>query len=325
MTEHAENKGQGDELRGNPGKHRARGEILDEFKAYLQALKRDPDTIRDYSLGVRRFFEFLDRQGVEDLRAVTREHVRIYQAELTQTDLTPHTVHARLRAVRRLYEYLEANNKVLMNPAMGVQMPKLTDRIPRTILTKSEMKRLLDAPDTSSFAGIRDKAMLEVFYSTGLRLGELCALTIYDIDVLNGYVRVNSGKGCKDRVVPIGHKARKYVREYMHKVRGRFTKKNRDERSLFVGSRCGRPIHPKYVTDLIHLYADSAGIRKNVTPHVFRHTCATHMLADGADVVHIQRLLGHVLLCTTQIYTRVAGREVKQTHNRTHPREKDKE
>jgi len=313
----------------NGGEDRARAGACDavraEFRDYLKARQRDPDTIRAYDLGLRRFFAFLDAAGVADLRAVTREHVRAYQDALMRGDLTTHTVHVRLRAVRRLYDFLEAGNRVLVNPAVAIRMPKLEDRLPRTVMTKAEVRRLLDAPDTSLPVGIRDKAMLEVFYSTGIRLAELCGLTVHDVDVLNGYVRVNNGKGCKDRVVPIGHKARRYVNEYLRKVRGKFTKKTRDERALFVGERGGRPIHPRQVQNIVHAYARAAGIARTVTPHVFRHSCATHMLADGADVVHVQRLLGHALLSTTQVYTRVARAEIKRTHARTHPRERDRD
>ena len=328
MTKPCENPGE-NRTRARKSRRRSksedgREEQLAAFIDYLKALKRDPSTIRTYAFGARRFFAWLDGIGVADLRAVGREHIRAYQAEVSETDLAPYTVHSRMRAVRRLYDYLEANGKVLLNPASGVRMPKLEHRLPRTVLTKREVRRILDAPDTSLPVGVRDKAMLEVFYSTGLRLAELCALTVYDVDVLNGYVRVNSGKGCKDRVVPLGYKARKYVNEYLRKVRGKFTKKNRDERALFVSNR-QRGFSTTRVCQIVRHYAALAGIRKRVSPHVFRHTCATHMLADGADVVHVQRLLGHVLLNTTQVYTRVAQRDVKATHGKTHPREKDKD
>ena len=292
---------------------------------YLRTLKRDKSTINSYAGCLNRFFVFLGKKGIGDLRAVTRADILEYQAELSTATWTIHTTHSHLRAVRRLYEFLDDQGKILMNPAVGIRMPKLERTLPRNVLTRSEMRKLLDAPDTSLPAGVRDRAMLEVFYSTGIRLAELCHLTIHDADLLNGYLRVNCGKGCKDRVVPLGRKARDYVNEYMRHVRGILTRKTRDERALFVGARHGGGLSTTRVNQIVRHYARRAGIRKKVSPHVFRHTCATHLLEGGADISQVQRLLGHVLINTTQIYTRVAQPEIKRTHKKTHPREKDRE
>lgn len=303
-----------------------RGEMLNAFREHLKVLKRSPATLAGYTEGLKRFFAFLDQQGIGDLRAVRRADIQAYQAALVASGrYATNTIHVRLRSVRRFYEYLDRTGKILINPALGFPLPKLENRLPRTVLTLGEMRRLLNAPDTSTLSGIRDKAMLEVFYSTAIRLSELCALTVYDADLNGGFLRVHSGKGAKDRVVPMGCKATKYVKEYVRHVRGLFTRNRRDERALFVGKQWGTPINPQIVGRLVRDYARKAGLKKRVTPHVFRHTCATHLVADGADVVHVQRLLGHACISTTQIYTRVAEREVKQTHRKTHPRERDAE
>jgi len=290
------------------------------LRDYLTTLKRDKSTIKGYATNLNRFFAFLKQKGITDLRAVTRENIRDYQAELSTATWTVHTTHAHLRAVRRLYEFLDDQGKILMNPTVGIQMPKLERSLPRNVLTRAEMRKLLDAPDTSLPAGIRDRTIMEVFYSTGIRLAELCHLTVHDVDLLNGYLRINSGKGCKDRVVPLGKKARKSLNEYMRHVRGFFTRTNRDERALFVSER-QRGFSTTRVNQIVRHYARLARIRKQVSPHVFRHTCATHMLEGGADISMVQRLLGHVLLNTTQVYTRVAQPDVKKTHHKTHPRD----
>ena len=167
--------------------------------------------------------------------------------------------------------------------------------------------------------------MLEVFYSTGLRVAELCHLSVHDVDLLNGYLRINCGKGCKDRIVPLGKKARQYLSEYLRHVRGGFTRKHRDERALFVAEFQGHDLSTTRVNQIVRGYARKAGIKKRISPHAFRHTCATHMLEGGADISQVQRLLGHVMINTTQVYTRVAATEIKTTHHKTHPREKDKE
>mgnify|MGYP000973494865 CR=1 FL=1 len=292
---------------------------------YLRTLKYDPSTVKGYAADLNRFFVFLDKKGVADLRAVTRADILDYQAELSTSTWTVHTTHAHLRAVRRLYEFLDDQGKILMNPAVGIRMPKLERALPRNVLTRSEMRRLLDAPDTSLPAGVRDRTMMEVLYSTGIRVAELCHLTVHDVDLLNGYLRVNCGKGCKDRVVPLGKKARAYVNEYMRHVRGILTRKMRDERALFVGERHHRGgLSTTRIDQIVRHYARRAGIRKKVSPHVFRHTCATHLLEGGADISQVQRLLGHVLINTTQIYTRVAQTDIKRTHKKTHPRERDR-
>ena len=268
---------------------------------------------------------FLDAQGVADLRAVTREHVRAYQAALMETDLTTHTVHARLRAVRRLYDFLEAGNRVLMNPAAAIRMPKLEDRLPRNVMTKAEVRRLLDAPDTSLPVGIRDKAMLEVFYSTGLRLAELCGLTVHDVDVLNGYVRVNNGKGCKDRVVPLGRVAGKCIESYVNGVRPELLRAAAGRPSataLFLSAR-GLPLSRTALASRIEHYARAAGLSQPVTPHTFRHSCATHMIRNRANLRHVQEMLGHKNLNTTEVYLHLTITDLKEAHHKFHPREKD--
>ena len=306
----------------NAVKHHAhaREKLLTDFREYLVTLKRAPGMVRATVRMVKRFLAFLDGRGL-DLRAATLRDIETYKRELQETgNYQTSTTHGYLYAVRNLYAWLERTGKVLIDPTDGLPLPKVRDAIPRTVLTLTEMRKLLNTPDTSTPCGIRDKTMLEVFYSTGLRLSELCALTVYDVDVAGGYVRVNQGKGAKDRVVPMGRKATQYVREYLRHTRGIFTKNRRDERALFVGHKGGR-IHFVIVERLIRDYARTAGIRKRVTPHALRHTCATHMLQGGANLSHVQKLLGHVNLTTTQVYTRVAAVEVKATHARTHPRE----
>jgi len=298
----------------------AREKLLTDFEEYLFARKLAPGMVRATVRLVKRFFAFLDGHDL-DLRAATVRDIEAYKRELQEAgNYQTSTTHGYLYAVRNLYAWLERIGKVLINPTDGLSLPKVRDAIPRTVLTLTEIRKLLDAPDTSTPCGIRDKTMLEVFYSTGIRLSELCDLTVYDVDVPGGYVRVNNGKGAKDRIVPMGRKATQYVREYLRHARGIFTQNRRDERALFVGQKGGR-IHILIVERLVRDYARTAGIRKHVTPHALRHTCATHMLQGGASLPHIQKLLGHVHLTTTQVYTRVAAVEVKATHARTHPRE----
>lgn len=330
MSQHTDNETLAAEPFENAGKHRARGGAREadtnlpaEFTAYLKALHRDPATIAAYGREVGRFLRRLTEKNIPDVRGVRRADLEAYQADLiTSGQYATNTVHVKMRSVRRFYDWLEQTGRILMNPTTGFRLPKLDRRLPRDVLTAAEVRRLLDAPDTSHRKGVRDKAMLEVFYSTGVRVGELCGLTIYDADLNNGFLRVNEGKGRKDRVIPLGHTAARYVKEYLRHVRGHFTRKCRDVRALFVGKR-GLAFTPSGIEVLVRQYAKAAAIGKHVTPHTLRHTCATHMLAGGADIVHVQRQLGHEDISTTQIYARVAQRDVKATHGKTHPREHD--
>lgn len=332
MSEDVENKPVGQNLLENGGEHITRtGEnrpdrdaALKAVTDYLATVKRYPNTIAANVRWLKRFFAFLDRKGIADLRSVKRADVLEYRDEVIRMSWSTHTKHAHLGAVRQLYTVLDNQGKVLMNPTFAIAMPRLERALPRNILTRSEVRQIMAEPDTSLPAGIRDRTMLEVFYSTGIRVAELCHLTVHDVDLLNGYLRINSGKGCKDRVVPLGKHAKKYIAEYMRHVRGLLTRKSREERALFVGNR-QHGLTTTRVNQLVRFYAKKAGIKKRVSPHVFRHTFATHLLEAGADISQVQRLLGHVLINTTQIYTRVTQPEVKRTHGKTHPRERQKE
>jgi integrase/recombinase XerD len=223
--------------------------------------------------------------------------------------------------LRRFFEHLESTDVILVNPCAGIRLPKIASRLPKVVLTQGEARALLDAPDTQTKIGIRDKAILEMFYSTGIRLAEMARLTIHDADYKNGFVRVTKGKGGKDRVVPLGRKACDYTREYLQKVRAEWSKTNRDERALWLSSRHPHgPLKSQAIEVMVKQYGREAGLQKNITPHVWRHTCATHLVADGANIAYVQRLLGHRSLRTTQIYTRTTIAEIKATHAKAHPR-----
>lgn len=287
-------------------------------------------TLKNYDGALDVFFRFLssthgDDLPLDDLREVSRDTVGAYRAWLLEQPYTKWTVCNRLQSVRRFFEHLESTDAVLLNPCDGLLLPKLEDRLPRAVLSKPEARRVLDAPDTQTFKGIRDKAMLELFYSTGIRLEEMTSLTVHDVDVRGGFVRIHKGKFARDRVVPMGNKACDYVREYLTKVRAVWSKQNRDERALWLSAiKPYRPLKSQVIQVMVRDYGKAAGIERRVTPHVWRHTCATHLVSSGANIAYVQRLLGHRSLETTQIYSRVAVGEVQQTHRKAHPRQKAK-
>lgn len=277
-------------------------------------------TLKSYAESLSCFFRFLIAVGVVDLREVTRETIRTYQQWLGEQPYTIWTRSARLQAVRRFCEHLEATDQVFLNPCAGLILVQADRGLPRTVLTRAEARAILDAPDVQWPKGLRDRAILEVFYATGIRLEELTRLTVMDLDLRQGFVRIHRGKFAKDRVVPIGRRAGDALRVYLT-VRARWTVQQRDESALWLASiEPHRPIRAQVIQVLVRTYAKQAGVTRRITPHVWRHTCATHLVANGANLVAVQRLLGHRSLATTQRYSRVAIPEIQQTFRRAHPR-----
>ncbi len=269
------------------------------------------------SLGT--FFRYLIGLGIEDLRSVDRETIRDYQLWLSSRGYTTWTKTTKLEGLRRFFEYLEKTDAVLINPCESLVLAKAGERLPKKIFTREEARKILDQPDTQTRCGIRDKAILELFYSTGIRLSEMWKLTIYDVDYTHGFLRINQGKFAKDRVVPMGKRACHSLREYITKVRSQWSKENRDERALWlIGVRPYRAIDKQAISVYMRNYIREAGLSGSA--HTWRHTCASHMVSTGANIAYVQRLLGHRSLRTTQVYTRVTALELKQTLKRFHPR-----
>jgi site-specific recombinase XerD len=298
--------------------------LLARFVEAQRARRLAPATIAGRRHSLETFFEYLAGVGVADIRAVTRQHTRDYLSWLLgRGGVKMATVHARIVALRRLFEHLEDTGAILLNPCLGLRLPKLPDRLPRHVLTRREVQAVLRQPDPQTPKGLRDRAILELFYSTGLRAAEMAALTIHDVDPRNGLVRVHQGKGGQDRVAPLGATASRYTRAYLREVRAKWSAENRGERALWLSSfKPHRPITQQVMRVMMKAHGRAAGLAQPVTPHVWRHTCATHLIANGGNVVHVQRLLGHRRLATTQIYTRVALPEIQATYRRSGPQPK---
>ena len=300
-------------------------ELLFLFREHLKVLNRTEATIGGYSGHVRLYLEGLTK----DIKAVTARDMEAYVAGLfahkseDNKEYATGTVIVKVRALKRFFEFLEDGNQIFINPMETIREPRKEKKLPRTVLTVEEVRKILDQPNLGTLIGIRDRTVLELFYSTGIRLNELCSLTVYDVDLQGGMLRINQGKGQKDRVVPMGKHAVRFLREYITKVRPGCTKKNNRVRSLIV-HRNGKPISRQVVSLLVRTYAREAGIKKKVSAHTFRHTFATELVRNGADIRAVQKMLGHVCLVTTQQYIRSLGLDLKKAHARSHPREKDK-
>ncbi len=301
-------------------------ELVFKFKEHLTVLNRSPSTINAYVDHLKGFLGAIDVAG---MRQVTRSMIEDYIAglyEYRKKDGTPYgsgTLCIKVRSVKRFFAFLEKTNIIFIDPAETIKEPKVQRNLPKRVLTKKEINKLLDQPNLGTLLGIRDRAIMEVFYSTGIRKEELCRLTIYDADLTEKMLRVNMGKGQKDRVVPMGKHAVRFLREYISRVRPHYTKKNRSIRYLFV-DRFGNSMGKQAVSVMVKKYGQSAKIKIPVNPHLFRHCFASDLIRNGADLMAVQKMLGHAYPSTTQIYIRSLGFDVKKVHQKTHPREKDK-
>lgn len=271
---------------------------------------------------------WLGDRGITAAQRVTPAVLADYLAHLKsrRTDynrpapspLSVKTLAAEASVLRSFFTWLAKRRVVLFNPAEELKLGDRSQPLPKSVLTEKEVQALLAAPGLDTL-GRRDRALLEMLYSTGLRRGELCALDLYDLDLASELVRVRHGKGGKDRYVPVGAHALEALRRYIHQARPELVVTPK-EPALFVAAITRRRLNVKTLNLVVRKHADAAGIPKRVTPHVLRHTCATHLLQGGADLRHVQALLGHASIATTQIYTRVAIADLVAVHRRHHPR-----
>lgn len=281
-----------------------------------------PRTPAAYMAHVKAFLEWLAAKGL-DLLELRAKDLHAYQSELyafRRKDGRPYAAAyqaVRLVVLKHLFRFLYRRGYLLHDPGAEIELPRLEKRLPRTILTNAEVRRILEAPDTKTPRGLRDRAMLETLYGTGLRVSELCNLTPYDVDTEERVLRVVLGKGRKDRNVPLTRAAAEAIEAYL--VKGRPKLIAQRTRFLFLQDRGGK-MDRATACRIVHEWADEASIKKHVTPHTFRHTVATHLLKGRADIRHIQALLGHASLGTTQRYTRVEVSDLKQVIERAHPR-----
>ncbi|MFQ5901637.1 MAG: tyrosine-type recombinase/integrase [Thermodesulfobacteriota bacterium] len=300
----------------------------ERYQNHLIVLNYSHRTIKNHMLLLNRFLAYLIKGGIQDIQSVTKETIRGYQTHLYQginSKGEPNTVSTQNKAlsvVKTFFHLLCEEGFLVGDPSKDITYAREPKRLPRSILTKKEMKKLLNAPDTKTILGYRDRTILEILYSTGIRKEEINNLTLQDIDYNEGYIRVNSGKGKKDRVVPMGKIACRYLENYIKAVRPSLIRDPYNNH-LFLSLR-GNRLSKNMVWEIVKRYAKKARIKKTVSPHTFRHTCATLMLRNKANIRHIQEMLGHTSLTSTQVYASVSIADLKEVHTRCHPREKDK-
>ena len=296
---------------------------LREFLDWTQAMAFSEDTVRQRSHSVRRFILWCVERGLSQPQDVTLSILERYQRHLyhyrkpSGEPLSFGSQASELTPIKAYFKWLTRTHRILYNPAAELMLPKLPRRLPRNVLSIADIETILNQPDVSTPAGLRDRTILEVFYSSGIRRAELTRLRLIDVDTRRGSLFVREGKGAKDRLVPLGERACGWVARYLAEVRPELLASG-DDGTLFL-TDYGEAFHPDTLGDYVKQIIVRAGISVPGACHLFRHACATHMLENGADIRFIQVLLGHTDLTSTQIYTQVSIAKLKEIHAATHP------
>lgn len=293
------------------------------FLEWMGTKAYSEDTLTSCKRVLKYFSDWCEDRGITKANEVTRPVIERYQRYLylyrkqDGEPLSLGTQNVRLVSLRAFFKWLVRNKIILYNPASELELPRKGCHLPRHVLTIKEVETILNSVDLSKPMGLRDRTILETFYSTGMRRTELCRLKRYDTDLNRGIVIIRHGKGRKERVVPIGDRALAWIKKYLWELRpGLVT--NPDDNTLFL-TQTGKPLTPKHLSRIVRVHVNVSGIGKEGSCHMFRHTMATLMLEGGADTRYIQQMLGHASLETTQIYTRVSIGKLKEVHDNTHP------
>ena len=292
--------------------------LIQEFSDYLRIEKRNsPHTVSAYRRDLSRFSAELAGQKVD---SVTTANIRDFLISLREQGLSPASVARSLSSIKSFFKYLCQDKQFQDNPAEILETPKRWRKLP-DVLSSEDVDNLLKCPDLESVLGLRDKAMLEILYASGLRVSELINLQVSQLDMQVGYLRT-LGKGSKERIVPIGAMAKRAVENYILNSRPALVSSRKDggkSEQLFV-TRRGRGMTRQGFWKLLKGYVSQANIRASVSPHTLRHAFATHLLERGADLRSVQQMLGHSDISTTQIYTHILGKRMLEIHQQFHPR-----
>jgi integrase/recombinase XerD len=300
---------------------------IQQFAEKLELLGYSKRVIADYPAYLRLFFKYLkDHENVLTVEEIKPEHIIGYHTHLQYSKrkngsyLSSATVRTRLNIVKTFYRVMRDENLVESDYAAGIILPRQRKALPRHVPGEKELKTLLDSIEPVDPITTRDRALLELLYATGVRSEECRSLAADQLDLTEKTLFVN-GKGSKDRIVPVGEWVLPYLREYLEAARPKLVNTREPSALLFL-SKNGRMITNCNLNDLIRKYCKRAGIENRITPHSFRHACATHLLKGGADIRYVQELLGHADLSSTQIYTKIDISFLKQAHSKYHPRER---
>jgi integrase/recombinase XerD len=292
-----------------------------QFKAYLHFLRLEKsvseNTYTSYKTDLERYCAFLEDNNLSSAAKVTTAHASRFVQSLSTTGLSPQSIARAVSAIRGFHRFLIGEDLANDDPTQNLESPKRAKSLPE-VLSLAEVNAILEQTDNRTPLGIRDRAILEVLYATGIRVSELINLKqsnlLFDEELIMVF-----GKGSKERLVPIGRSAREWVTTYQHETRLHIAKPQRSHDYLFLNARGGR-ITRRSIWSIVSKYAKKAGIKREVHPHTFRHSFATHLLEGGADLRAVQEMLGHADIATTQIYTHIDREYLKEVHRTFHPR-----
>lgn len=292
----------------------------EELQAFLDHLSVErglsENTVSAYGRDLNQFIEYLLNSDITSLSMLTDDAIVQYIAMLRENGMSPRTINRKISSIRSFIKFACREDYIKRNCSANLSGMKSDHRLPG-VLELDEVEKLLQQPDQGTPLGIRDKAMLETLYASGMRVSELVGLRLSDVNLNAGFIRC-IGKGSKERIIPLGEVAIRYINDYLARIRSGFVKSESNE-YLFLTNR-GKPMTRVAFWKIIKKYAASAGIRKRITPHTLRHSFATHLLQGGADLRSIQEMLGHADISTTQIYTHISRDKLRETYRKSHPR-----
>lgn len=295
---------------------------LQLFMNYLsveRGLSRN--TLESYERDLTHFLDFAAAQSISEVEGISKHHISRYLLQLRTQGKAVATVTRSMVSIRSFFQFLVRERAIVQDPSIHMETPKQEKKLPK-VMSIEEVERLLEAPQASTPAGSRDKAMLEVLYATGIRVSELISLDLEHLNLPMGFIRC-IGKGSKERIIPIGRIASDALLAYIGPMRGKFAKEGSQESGLFLNQQ-GTRLTRQGFWKIIKKYAKEAHILKEITPHTLRHSFATHLLENGADLRAVQEMLGHADISTTQIYTHVTKARMKEVYDQAHPRAKIK-
>lgn len=291
--------------------------ILMDYLHYLKVERGlSENTINSYGIDIKLFLEYLRENEIPSFKQVNKEVIVNYMQSEKNNNKANSSILRSVSSLRKFFQYLAQEKIIEKDPMLLIDTPKKKQHLPQ-VLTKEEVEKLLRSPNTGQVLGLRDRAMLELIYATGLRISEIINLKLEDLHLTMGTLQT-LGKGHKERIVPVGDEAIKWVNRYLEEARPKLLKQKRSN-YLFLNFH-GNNLTRQGVWKNLKAEVRKAGIQKNITPHTLRHSFATHILENGADLRIVQELLGHADISTTQIYTHLSNKQLADIYNRAHPR-----
>lgn len=291
---------------------------VDNFLLYIRNVKRlSGNTEISYKRDLNNLIDFLGNQGIASVNRVNSTVLNSYIMFLEKDGKSASTISRNIAAIKAFFQYELVQGNISGEPARTLKGPSISKKEPDVIQMNS-MDKLLEIPDVSTSKGIRDKAMLELLYATGIRVSELVGLKLSDVNIMLGYITCNDGK--RERIVPFGNSAKMSLLRYIREVRGIYSEDYRENCECLFLNLCGKPMSRQGFWKIIKKYGELAGIGSDITPHMLRHSFAAHMVQNGADLRAVQEMMGHAALSTTQIYAELNAKRIREEYAKAHPR-----